>query len=218
MDEAKLQEIEARANAATPGPWATSAHGPGRFVVTADDGDVTVGTVSREVFEIYDGCAPWRFGDAPIPESLFLAAARTDVPALVAEVRRITAALATARREGAAEMLARCRTAARAAFDAHPLTLNRYHSPGCICDAIGRGSCSKCDRGDAVVDALDALPLDGDGGAPDCTGITAQWCPRCGDCTCPLLHEGNVEGGRTLNDPKCPLHAPSSPHGDGGGR
>lgn len=58
---------------------------------------------------------------------------------------------------------------------------------------------------------------DGDGGAPDCTGITAQWCPRCGDCACPLLHEGNVEGGRTLNDPKCPLHAPSSPHGDAPG-
>lgn len=58
----------------------------------------------------------------------------------------LPAALKVAREEGAAAMLARCRAAARAAFDAHPLTLDRYHSPGCICDAI--------------VDALEAIPLD----------------------------------------------------------
>lgn len=72
----------------------------------------------------------------------------------------LPAALEIARREGAEGMLARCRTAARAAFDAHPLTLDRYHEPGCICDAIGRGSCSECDRGEAVIAALDALPID----------------------------------------------------------
>lgn len=120
------------------------------------------------------------------------------------------AAFADARREGAAEMLARCRAVVREAFDAHPLTLDRYHQPGCICDAIGRGSCSECDRDEAIMAALAALTTDAPGGE-SCTGLSARWCPRCGDCKCPPLHEG---GERTLDDPRCPLHAPSSPHGD----
>lgn len=79
-----------------------------------------------------------------------------------------SAALAFARREGAEAMLKRCRAAAREAFDSHPLTLDRYHAPGCICDAIGRGSCSECDRGEAISEALDRLPLD----APTTDGAT----------------------------------------------
>lgn len=74
------------------------------------------------------------------------------------------AALERARREGAEAMLKRCRAAAREAFDSHPLTLDRYHEPGCICHAIARGSCSECDRGDAILAALAALPLDAPGG------------------------------------------------------
>ena len=74
------------------------------------------------------------------------------------------AALAAARREGAEGMLARCRTAALDAFMAHPLTLDPRHEPGCICHAIARGSCSECDRGDAIMAALAALPLDAPGG------------------------------------------------------
>ena len=83
----------------------------------------------------------------------------------VAEVRRLTAALEIARREGAEAMLARCRTAALDAFMAHPLTVDHRHEPGCICHAIARGSCSECDRGDAIMAALAALPLDAPGGA-----------------------------------------------------
>lgn len=41
---------------------------------------------------------------------------------------------------------------------------------------------------------------------PECTGITAQWCPRCGDCTCP--------DGTPADCPLCPLHARGSSHGE----
>ena len=43
-----------------------------------------------------------------------------------------------------------------------------------------------------------------------CTGITAAWCPIHGDCRCP---DRGWAG--DLNDPDCPLHAPSSLHGEG---
>lgn len=33
------------------------------------------------------------------------------------------------------------------------------------------------------------------------TGVTARWCPACGDCTCP-------EDARDLDTPGCPLHDP----------
>ena len=37
-----------------------------------------------------------------------------------------------------------------------------------------------------------------------CTGITAVWCPVCGDCTC--------KDRCNLNDNDCPLHGVSSEH------
>ena len=46
-----------------------------------------------------------------------------------------------------------------------------------------------------------------------CTGVAAHWCPRCGDCCCPSRfpeHPTNAE--RTLDDPDCPLHSPTSDH------
>lgn len=49
----------------------------------------------------------------------------------------------------------------------------------------------------------------------DCTGNSAGWCPVCGDCTCGPRYEGDPDGERTLNDDRCPLHAPSSPHAMG---
>lgn len=48
----------------------------------------------------------------------------------------------------------------------------------------------------------------------ECTGVTAQWCPRCGDCKCGPRYEGDPDGPRTLSDDGCPLHAPSSLHGE----
>lgn len=35
-----------------------------------------------------------------------------------------------------------------------------------------------------------------------CTGVTARWCPVCGDCNCCPAWDG----------PTCPLHSSSSPH------
>lgn len=72
----RLAEIEARASAATPGPWWPEHRG-----------------VMAEGVEIVDDCAVAGW-DAYPENQVFIAAARTDVPALVAEVRRLTAALA----------------------------------------------------------------------------------------------------------------------------
>lgn len=38
-----------------------------------------------------------------------------------------------------------------------------------------------------------------------CTGVSASWCPNCGDCLCPDREE-------SMNSPSCPLHAPDSLH------
>ena len=53
-----------------------------------------------------------------------------------------------------------------------------------------------------------------------CTGVSASWCPVCGDCACPVDDRG--EHVSTLNpgdygkdDPACPLHARSSKHAEG---
>jgi hypothetical protein len=48
--------------------------------------------------------------------------------------------------------------------------------------------------------------------ATHCTGIAAQWCPTHGTCTCP---ERDDDMGRTLNDPRCPLHRFDSSHAEG---
>ena len=71
----RLAEIEERANAATPGPWWPEHRG-----------------VMAEGVEIVDDCAVAGWDVYPENQA-FIAAARTDVPALVAEVRRLAAAL-----------------------------------------------------------------------------------------------------------------------------
>ncbi len=77
MTPAELDAIEARAKGATLGPWEQ-----------ADD------------FYVIAPAAP---ADSPVTGEIqpvnaaFIAAARTDVPALVAEVRRLTAALVESR-------------------------------------------------------------------------------------------------------------------------
>ncbi len=43
-----------------------------------------------------------------------------------------------------------------------------------------------------------------------CTGIAAQWCPRCGDCRCGPSEQ--FVGEWSLDDPRCPLHAPDTLH------
>lgn len=82
MTPEQLAAIEARANAATPGPWRVEIRGlcfpckslPGTHLHKwADGGPMAV----------------WPVG----ADGAFMAAARQDVPALVAEVRRLWALL-----------------------------------------------------------------------------------------------------------------------------
>lgn len=86
LTEQQLDEIEARANTATPGPWCT---------------------VGAEIFqgaEYTPDVSPWigetcrASGGMGKADAAFVAHARTDVPALVAEVRRLRSELATALR------------------------------------------------------------------------------------------------------------------------
>jgi hypothetical protein len=82
----KLDEIEARANAATPGPWYVVENDPPLeyWAVNAPCG--------REVFD--DGSAAGEYGaSCSIADRDFLAAARADVPALIARVRELEAEL-----------------------------------------------------------------------------------------------------------------------------
>ena len=71
----RLDEIEARANAATPGPWEAdgSAH-----VLTAGN---TATFVAR--------CADPDGSDAGVPDAEFIAHARTDVPALLDALEKV---------------------------------------------------------------------------------------------------------------------------------
>lgn len=70
MSEAELDAIEQRANAATPGPWRS---------VEVDDPYVAL--------MLESGAEGWPA--ATDADRAFIAAARSDVPALVAEVRRL---------------------------------------------------------------------------------------------------------------------------------
>jgi hypothetical protein len=44
-----------------------------------------------------------------------------------------------------------------------------------------------------------------------CTGVSANWCPRCGDCCC-------KEPESRKDDEACPLHSPTSKHGEAEGK
>jgi hypothetical protein len=44
-----------------------------------------------------------------------------------------------------------------------------------------------------------------------CTGVSASWCPVCGDCGC----ERDLDGEWGDPNPECPLHGDGSTHGDG---
>lgn len=80
MTEEELSRIEALANAATPGPWEVSDSEPLNGCIWS------VGPICG-----YDGDAlGLRVGD---PNADFVAAAREDVPKLIAEVRRQRAEL-----------------------------------------------------------------------------------------------------------------------------
>lgn len=91
MTDEELQAIEARANAATLGPWAASefiGHTGGCVLARIDDeGDTARIAETR-----------WRWSALGMWQHKanleFIASARQDIPALVAEVRQLRAALA----------------------------------------------------------------------------------------------------------------------------
>lgn len=92
---ARLAEISARANAATPGPWHYTDSGGINGV--EDDKKLLFWSVPKDFMQDGDGThATWRDTD-------FIANARTDIPDLVAEIRRLRGAL-----EEIAEMDAHC--------------------------------------------------------------------------------------------------------------
>jgi hypothetical protein len=80
MTEDELLAIEARANAATPGPWEVEQKGC--TVLRAPNGPPADQSLMGD--EQYYPWTPDRIEDWQ-----FIASARTDVPALVAEVRRL---------------------------------------------------------------------------------------------------------------------------------
>lgn len=77
----------------------------------------------------------------------------------------------------------------------------RDSSPVAVVDATGVGSVS------ADVNATGAGDSEPEG---ECAGLAAQWCPIHGECVCPA----DASGERTLDEPRCPLHAPGSTHGE----
>lgn len=93
VDEIRLAKIEARANAATPGPWSPETLGA---VLRSDGRQLACVSVCGDPPSTRDANAA------------FIAHAREDVPALVAEARCLTAEVteATAQRDAAREDLA----------------------------------------------------------------------------------------------------------------
>lgn len=87
MSEDELKAIEARADAATPGPWrwlnprmiySENTEVLCAWAIHADDSDI----------------------DCDGADRAFIVAARTDIPALVAEVRRLRRVIAAAEQNG----------------------------------------------------------------------------------------------------------------------
>ena len=80
------------------------------------------------------------------------------------------------------------------------------------CDGGGRplradGCDCACHGGAEATDAVAATE-------PECTGETARWCPRHGDCTCPPREDWPDEF--TFDGDDCPLHGERSTHADAG--
>lgn len=148
MDEKRLAEIEARANAATPGPWEPEHRG----------------VVGNDVFIVEDCVtAGW---DAYRANQAFIATARTDVPDLVAEVRRLTAALATVTAEHAAALDAARREGAEGMRAAAVAMIGRRITAwDDDADECGdEDAATRWEEATAIRDAIRALPLDAPGG------------------------------------------------------
>jgi hypothetical protein len=84
LSDPEIDEIEARANAATDGPWCT------------DSWEIYQGTEYVPGISMWIGetCRGSSTPEQDRADAAFVAAARTDVPALLAEVRRLRAQVA----------------------------------------------------------------------------------------------------------------------------
>jgi hypothetical protein len=99
LSDERLAEIEQRCAAATPGPWAVDLDRP--FTLGGDTVSVDAMTgdglcVEREVCSCVLDTDGWPDGPEWLEDAAnarFLAHAREDVPALLAEVRRLRALL-----------------------------------------------------------------------------------------------------------------------------
>lgn len=85
MNAKYLTEIKAREQAATPGPWNVGDGCHERFFAGRNSVISPLRVVADRA--IYDGGA---FDDQTFADMSFIANARTDIPALVAEVERLT--------------------------------------------------------------------------------------------------------------------------------
>ena len=99
MTEDELQAMERLANAATPGPW--EYDGYKEIEAFGPDGRVTVLEIPQEWHEGSEYTGAWSTATGSGDDMKFAAAARAAVPALVAEVRRLRAAVREALLEGA---------------------------------------------------------------------------------------------------------------------
>lgn len=90
LTDEQLAAIRERADAATPGPWATALevdHDGQYWVVTPPDGSV-----------LFSVCKVGHKGELKTEEDAeFIAHARQDIPALLAHIDALTAELATLR-------------------------------------------------------------------------------------------------------------------------
>ncbi len=91
MTEEQLREIEARAAAATPGPWHPLPSHASAFENPVT-GELVSTVVALAVCDT-DGDPVQNGGAEGTPNAVFIAHAREDVPALIAEVRRLMKAL-----------------------------------------------------------------------------------------------------------------------------
>ena len=132
----QLDDIEQRANAATPGPWCTDSweiYQGAEFEAGAE----WIGETCRSG-EMDDGRA----------DAEFVAHARTDVPALLAEVRRLRAVLD--------------RTRALALLEAADFLRDTHHQYGMNVQEIGTALRNAADDADPMVGSLarDGFGLD----------------------------------------------------------
>lgn len=116
MTDDELSQIEARANAATPGPWREIRRDDpscaAEYVIAGAD-DISVACTSCNG----EYCTGMTDADCA-----FIAAARTDVPALVAEVRRLRDIVERVRAADLAQIENDIKHEARAAEHGKPCT------------------------------------------------------------------------------------------------